>query len=57
MLGWSILFVILAVVAGWLGFFVLAAAAAMIAKVLFFIFLALLVISFAVRAFRGQSVV
>jgi len=56
MLGWAIVFALLAVVAGFLGFFSLAGIAATIAKVLFLVFLALLVIGFAVRAFRGQSV-
>jgi uncharacterized membrane protein YtjA (UPF0391 family) len=56
MLGWSITFFLIAVIAGLLGFFVLASLAAVIAKVLFFIFLVLLVASFIVRAVRGQSV-
>ena len=56
MLGWTILFAILAIAAGWLGLS-LAGAAAAIAKVLFFTFLALLVVSFVIRALRGQSVV
>ena len=56
-LGWALLFVILAVVAGALGFFALAGVAASIAKILFLVFLVLLVVSFVLRAVRGQSVV
>jgi len=36
---------------------VLASVAASIAKILFLVFLAVMVISFAIRALRGQSVV
>jgi len=56
MLGWSLIFLIVALLAGYLGFFALAGIAAGIAKILFLLFLALLVISFAMRAFRGDSV-
>lgn len=56
MLGWAIVFGILAVVAFYLGFGALAGTAAMIAKILFAIFLVLLVVGFVVRAFRGRSV-
>jgi uncharacterized membrane protein YtjA (UPF0391 family) len=55
MLGWSLTFFILALVAGLLGFAGLAGAAAGIAKILFYIFLILLVVSFLARAIRGQS--
>jgi len=57
MLGWAILFFILAVVAGFMGFLGLAGVAASIAKALFLIFLAMLVLSFVIRAFQGRSVV
>ncbi|MDB5441388.1 MAG: hypothetical protein JWM33_3815 [Caulobacteraceae bacterium] len=57
MLGWALTFFIVALIAGALGFWVLAGAAAAIAKLLFLIFLVLLVASFVVRAIRGQSVV
>jgi uncharacterized membrane protein YtjA (UPF0391 family) len=57
MLGWAITFALLAIVAGFLGFFSLAGLAATIAKVLFAVFLVVLVLSFVVRALRGQSVV
>jgi uncharacterized membrane protein YtjA (UPF0391 family) len=55
-LGWAILFAIPALVAGAFGFFALAGFAAAVAKILLVIFLVLLVVSFIVRAFRGQSV-
>jgi uncharacterized membrane protein YtjA (UPF0391 family) len=57
MLGWSVVFAILAAVAGALGYFTLAGVAAGVAKILFFVFLALLVLNFVIRAVRGQSVV
>jgi uncharacterized membrane protein YtjA (UPF0391 family) len=57
MLGWALTFAILSLVAGVLGFFALAGMAASIAKVLFLVFIVLLVASFVMRAIRGQSVV
>jgi uncharacterized membrane protein YtjA (UPF0391 family) len=57
MLGWTLVFAILALIAGALGFVGLAGFAASVAKLLFFIFLILLVISFIMRAIRGNSVV
>lgn len=56
MLGWALVFALLAIVSGILGFGALAGFAATVAKICFFVFLALLVIQFAIRAFRGQSV-
>jgi len=56
MLGWSVAFFALAVIAAFFGFFGLAGTAASIAQLLFFIFLALLIVSFLVRAFTGRSV-
>ena len=56
MLRLIILLFVLAIVAaifGWGGF---ASGLASIAQVLFFVFLALFIISFAVRALRGESV-
>ncbi|MEO5712418.1 MAG: DUF1328 domain-containing protein [Luteolibacter sp.] len=55
MLGWSITFLLLAIVAGLLGFVVVAGAAASIAKVLFFVFLILLVVSALSRALKGRT--
>jgi uncharacterized membrane protein YtjA (UPF0391 family) len=57
MLGWALVFAIVAIAAFYFGFFALAGLAASIAKILFLIFLVLLVVSFIVRAFRGGSVV
>lgn len=56
MLGWSILFLVLALIAGLFGFGGLASASAGIAKILFFVFLLLLVVSFTSRAIQGKSV-
>jgi uncharacterized membrane protein YtjA (UPF0391 family) len=56
MLGWAIAFFILAIVAAVLGFGGIAGASAGIAKILFFVFLALLVLSFVVRAVNGRNV-
>jgi uncharacterized membrane protein YtjA (UPF0391 family) len=55
MLGWAIVFAVLALVAGALGFFALAGMAAVIAKFLLVVFVVLLVVSFLVRALRGGS--
>ena len=52
MLGWALSFLVLALVAGLLGFFALAGAAAMIAKVLLLVFLVLLVVSFFTGGWR-----
>lgn len=57
MLGWTLVFAVLALVAGYLGFVSLAGLAATIAKILFVVFLVLLVAGFVMRAIRGQSVV
>ncbi len=57
MLGWAVVFALLAIIAGGMGFFALAGLSAAVAKLLFFVFLALLVLSFIVRAIRGDSVV
>ena len=45
MLGWSVAFLVAALLAGWLGFFAIAGLAALIAKVLFVLFLAAVVVS------------
>jgi len=57
MLGWAFVFFLLAVIAGWLGFFSLAGLSATIAQILFFVFLAFVVLGFVVRALRGESVI
>ncbi len=56
MLGWALTFLLLAIVAAALGFGGIAGASAGIAKILFFVFLALLVITFVARAVNGRSV-
>lgn len=56
MLGWALVFFVLAIVAAYLGFVGLAGIAASITKELSLIFPALLVITFVMRALRGQSV-
>lgn len=55
MLGWALTFFILAIVAAAFGFGGIAGASAGIAQLLFFVFLALLVVTFVARALRGQS--
>jgi uncharacterized membrane protein YtjA (UPF0391 family) len=57
MLGMALTFLILAFVAAILGFTTIVGASIEIAKILFFVFLVLTVISFAMRAMRGKSVV
>lgn len=54
MFGWALVFAVIAVIAAVLGFGMLAGAAAVIAKWLFFIALALAVIAAVVDAFRGR---
>ena len=56
MLGWALAFFILAIVAAAFGFGGIAGASAGIAQLLFFVFLALLVITFVARAVKGRSV-
>jgi uncharacterized membrane protein YtjA (UPF0391 family) len=56
MLKWTIAFAVLALLAALFGFGGLATGFASIAKLLFYAFLVLFIISFAVRAFRGQKV-
>jgi uncharacterized membrane protein YtjA (UPF0391 family) len=55
MLGWALTFLILAVVAGLLGFLALAGLAAEIAKILLFAFLVLFLISAVSNALRGRA--
>ena len=54
MLGWAIAFFVLALIAAALGFGGIAGASAGIAKSRFFVFLALLVLTFVARAVRGR---
>lgn len=54
MLGWTALFFIIAIVAAVFGFSGIAVAAAGIAKLLFFIFLVLFIVSVLVGVLRGR---
>ncbi|POP54551.1 DUF1328 domain-containing protein [Zhongshania marina] len=54
MLGWSLVFFLVAIASAALGFGGIAGTAAGIAKILFFIFLALLVISLLMQILRGK---
>lgn len=54
MLYWTLLFAAFAVLAGALGFFALAGVAAAMAKVLFLVLVALLVISVLIRALQRR---
>ncbi len=54
-LHWIITFLILALIAGLLGFTGLAGASVDIAQILFYVFLVLLVISFLARALKGKA--
>ena len=55
MLGWALTFLILALVAGCLGFFGLAGVAGGIAKLLLFAFAVLFLISALAGTFRGKA--
>lgn len=55
MLYWTLTFLILALVAGMLGFTTIAGTGYAIAKVLFFVFLVLLLVSFFSNALRGKT--
>ena len=55
MLGWAITFLVLALVAAYLGFFTFAGAAAMAAKVVLAVFLLLLALSVAAGWFGRRS--
>ena len=54
MLGWSLTFLILVLVAGYVGFFGLIGLAATIAKLLLIVFVALLIVSAFSGALRGR---
>ena len=56
MLGWIIFFAVLALVFAVVGFGGLAGGFATIAQILFYVFIALLVVSFISRAVRGESI-
>jgi uncharacterized membrane protein YtjA (UPF0391 family) len=55
MLGWTVTFFIIAVIAAILGFTGIAGAASGVAQILFWVFIALLILSGIARAVRGQT--
>ena len=56
MLGWALTFLVVALIAGVLGFTSVAGAAMGIAKFLFFVFLVLFVVSLVLHLVRGRGV-
>ena len=56
MLTWTIIFLVVALIAGVLGFGGIAGASMGIAKILFFIFLVLFVVSLVMHLVRGRGV-
>lgn len=56
MLGWALTFLVVALIAGLLGFTSIAGASMAIAKILFVVFLVLFVVSLAMHFMRGRSV-
>lgn len=54
MLRWALIFILLAIVAGALGFFALAGVAAMLAKILLIVFVILLLVSLFSGGFRRR---
>jgi uncharacterized membrane protein YtjA (UPF0391 family) len=56
MLGWAVVFFIIAIIAAVFGFGGIASGAATIAQILFFIFLVLFLISLVMGLVRGKSV-
>jgi uncharacterized membrane protein YtjA (UPF0391 family) len=57
MLSWALVFLVVALIAGVLGFTTIAGASIALAKLLFMIFLVLFVISLIVHLVRGRTVV
>lgn len=55
MLGWALTFLVVALIAGVLGFTSIAGAAIGIAKILFFVFLVLFVVSIVMHMVRGRG--
>jgi uncharacterized membrane protein YtjA (UPF0391 family) len=56
MLGWALTFLVVALIAGVLGFTSVAGAAMGIAKILFFVFLVLFIVSLVMHLVRGRGV-
>lgn len=55
MLGWALIFLILSLVAAYLGFFAFAGLTAIIAKLLLIVFVILLIVSAFSAALRGRA--
>lgn len=55
MLGWAVTFLIIALIAGVLGFGGIAVASVEIAKIIFFVFIALFLIAALMGALRGRK--
>lgn len=55
MLGWALTFLVVALIAGVLGFTTVAGAAMGIAKILFWVFLILFVVSLVLHLMRGRG--
>ena len=55
MLSWALSFLVIALIAGVLGFGGIASASMGIAKILFFVFLVLFVLTFIVHLLRGRT--
>ncbi|MES2897128.1 MAG: DUF1328 domain-containing protein [Pseudomonadota bacterium] len=55
MLGWALTFLVVALIAGLLGFTSIAGAAMGIAKIVFFVFLVLFVVSLVMHMVRGRG--
>ena len=56
MLGWALTFLVIALIAGVLGFTTVAGVSIEIAKILFFVFLVLFVVSLIMHLVRGRGV-
>lgn len=56
MLGWALTFLVVALIAGVLGFTSIAGAAIGVAKILFFVFVVLFLVSLVMHVVRGRSI-
>ena len=56
MLGWALTFLVVALIAGVLGFTTIAGTAIGVAKILFYVFLVLFLISLVMNFLRGRSI-
>jgi uncharacterized membrane protein YtjA (UPF0391 family) len=56
MLGWALTFLVVALIAGVLGFTTIAGASMAIAKIIFFVFLVLFLVSLVAHFMRGRGV-